>query len=191
MKIINKSLYPLAKRALDILHRDHGEDKGLMVFGAWVNVGKNFNGEDVAEFYSVRDAVDMDAVEKSLEYFTGVTQDSQYPYAIVITETPINEWKKQQAMLQKAIREVLQKHQDMPADEAAIEAMYLASDFGVIKEGTSYGHVHTEDVSEIVERALRECHSVILKVSRDCMSEYDWDGHINIEILKTETANEL
>lgn len=94
-------------------------------------------------------------------------------------------------MLQKAIREVLQKHQNMPADEAAIEAMYLASEFGAIKEGTSYGHVHIEDISEIAERALRECHSVILKVSRDCMSEYNWDGHINIEIVKTEPDSQL
>jgi hypothetical protein len=52
MKIISKTLYPLTKRALDILYRDHGEDKGLMIFGAWVNVGKNFNGEDLVECHN-------------------------------------------------------------------------------------------------------------------------------------------
>ena len=188
MKIYSKSLYPYVKRALDKVRREEGNGKTIMLHGSWVNIEKNHNGDDVAVFYTFRGNFDYDFVEKALRVFIGdIQQDDDMPFSpVLITDTPEREWKKQQAALIKAMQTFLER-QGVDKDRATMEAMYAASEFGQIKEGTCFGHEHFEDLQDIAETALNTHDSVTLRISRSG-DPIDWDGHILIEVIKTETS---
>ncbi len=74
MRIVSKSLYPYAKRALDIVRRKHGENMTIMLYGAEVSLGADSDGE-IAIFSVSRDYFNIDAVEKALRVFVGDLQD--------------------------------------------------------------------------------------------------------------------
>lgn len=74
MRIVSKSLYPYAKRALDIVRREHGENMTIMLYGAEVSFGTDSDG-DIAIFSVSRDHFNIDAVEKALRVFVGDLQD--------------------------------------------------------------------------------------------------------------------
>ena len=74
IRIVSKSLYPYAKRALDIVKRKHGENITIMLYGAEVSLGADSDGE-IAIFSVSRDYFNIDAVEKALRVFVGDLQD--------------------------------------------------------------------------------------------------------------------
>ena len=74
LRIVSKSLYPYAKRALDMVKRKHGENMSIMLYGAEVSVGTDSDG-DIAIFTVSRDYFNIDAVEKALRIFVGDLQD--------------------------------------------------------------------------------------------------------------------
>jgi hypothetical protein len=74
IRIVSKSLYPYAKRALDIVRRKHGENMTIMLYGAEVSFGADSDGE-IAIFSVSRDYFNIDAVEKALQIFVGDLQD--------------------------------------------------------------------------------------------------------------------
>ena len=74
LRIISKTLYPYAKRALDMVKRKHGENMSIMLYGAEVSVGAGSDGE-IAIFAVSRDYFNIDAVEKALRIFVGDLQD--------------------------------------------------------------------------------------------------------------------
>lgn len=74
IRIISKTLYPYAKRALDMVKRKHGENMSIMLYGAEVSVGADSDG-DIAIFAVSRDYFNIDAVEKALRIFVGDLQD--------------------------------------------------------------------------------------------------------------------
>lgn len=74
IRIVSKSLYPYAKRALDMVKRKHGENMSIMLYGAEVSVGADSDG-DIAIFTVSRDYFNIDAVEKALRIFVGALQD--------------------------------------------------------------------------------------------------------------------
>ena len=57
----------------------------------------------------------------------------------------------------------------------------------LVKQGNVYGHVHTSNVADVVERAIHKqnCQSVSLKVSRHG-DEETYDGHLDIEVVEME-----
>ena len=74
IRIVSKSLYPYAKRALDIVRREHGENMTIMLYGAEVSVGTDSDGE-IAIFLTSRDYFNIDVVEKALRVFVLDLQD--------------------------------------------------------------------------------------------------------------------
>lgn len=74
IRIVSKTLYPYAKRALDMVKRKHGENMSIMLYGAEVSVGADSDG-DIAIFAVSRDYFNIDAVEKALWIFVGDLQD--------------------------------------------------------------------------------------------------------------------
>lgn len=74
IRIVSKSLYPYAKRALDIVRRAHGDSMTIMLYGAEVSLGADSDGE-IAIFSVSRDYFNIDAVEKALRIFVGDLQD--------------------------------------------------------------------------------------------------------------------
>lgn len=74
IRIVSKSLYPYAKRALDIAKRKHGDNMTIMLYGAEVSLGADSDGE-IAIFSLSRDYFNIDAVEKALRVFVGDLQD--------------------------------------------------------------------------------------------------------------------
>jgi len=75
VRIVSKSLYPYAKRALDLVRREHGDKMTIiMLYGAEVSVGVDSDGE-IAIFSVSRDYFNIDAVEKALRVFVGDLQD--------------------------------------------------------------------------------------------------------------------
>lgn len=76
MRIVSKSLYPYAKRALDLVRREHGDDKTIMLYGAEVSLGVDSDG-DIAIFSVSRDYFNIDAVEKALRVFVGDLKDDE------------------------------------------------------------------------------------------------------------------
>ncbi len=76
VRVVSKSLYPYAKRALDLVRREHGEDKTIMLYGAEVSVGVDSDGE-IAIFSVSRDYFNIDTVEKALRVFVGDLTDGE------------------------------------------------------------------------------------------------------------------
>lgn len=76
MRIVSKSLYPYAKRALDLVRREHGDNMTIMLYGAEVSVGVDSDG-DIAIFSVSRDSFNIDAVEKALRVFVGDLKDDE------------------------------------------------------------------------------------------------------------------
>ena len=67
----------------------------------------------------------------------------------------------------------------------AEEAEQALTQLDLVKKGNIYGHVHTEDIAEIVHRAIdgQGTRSITLKISRDGDDE-TYDGHLNIEVIE-------
>ena len=83
---MSKLLYPYAKRALDLVKREHGDGMTIMLYGAEVSVGVDSDG-DIAIFSVSRDYLNIDAVEKALRIFVGDLQDdSALTSPVVIIE---------------------------------------------------------------------------------------------------------
>ena len=185
MKVISKRLYEYANRVLDMIHESDGIDKGIMIAGSWVDIDERLNmdgeQEGVAVLYSVRDIIDIDFIEEALKgYIEGRVKIPK----ILIAEKPENQWKKQQAVLTKTLKNFLEK-QGKDKETAMIEAMYAASNFGSIKKGSGWGGSHFEDIADIAERAIRQWDSVDIRISKEGDPVY-WDGHIYIEVLGTK-----
>lgn len=74
IRIVSKTLYPYAKRALDMVKRKHGENMSIMLYGSEISVGADSDG-DIAIFAVSRNYFNIDAVEKALRIFVGDLQD--------------------------------------------------------------------------------------------------------------------
>lgn len=85
MRIVSKSLYPYAKRALDIVRRKHGENMTIMLYGAEVSFGTDSDG-NIAIFSVSRDYFNIDAVEKALRVFVGDLKDEEMSSPVIIIE---------------------------------------------------------------------------------------------------------
>ena len=86
VRVVSKTLYPYAKRALDLVRREHGEDKTIMLYGAEVSVGVDSDGE-IAIFSVSRDYFNIDTVEKALRIFVGdLQEDGMLSSPVVIIE---------------------------------------------------------------------------------------------------------
>ena len=187
MKVISKALFPLAERAIRKMKEAYGEGKALLVTGAWLGIDKNPMGDDVAVFYTVKGDFYIDAAEKSLKVFLGDIRDGDYAYGVLVSEDPVNTWKKKQAELRESLKHLFEES-GMEKEAATIEAMYGASGFGEVKKGNAWGGAHTDDVTDLVECAFKNVDSVDLRISKQ-NAPY-WDGHISIEVLNTEKRKE-
>ena len=177
MKVVSRRLYKPVKQVLDAVHSVEGTDKGIMIAGAWVDVTERLNEEGepegVAVLYSVRDSINMDYIEEALEeYINGRVGFAK----ILIREKPENQWKRDQKHLIEALNKVFQA-QGMDKDQAGIEAMFAASEVGLIRKGSAWGGAHFEDLADMAESGLRQWDSVTLRVSKEGEPLY-WDGHI-------------
>ena len=95
VRIVSRSLYPYAKRALDLVRREHGDKMTIMLYGAEVSVGVDSDG-DIAIFSVSRDYFNIDAVGKALRVFVGDLQDegmSSSPVVIIEKGESISEKK--------------------------------------------------------------------------------------------------
>ena len=90
MRIVSKALYPYAKRALDLVSREHGGNMAIMLFGAEVSIGVDSDGE-IAIFSVSRDYFNIDAVEKALRVFVRDLKDDETAVSPVVIIDKDNE----------------------------------------------------------------------------------------------------
>lgn len=186
MKIYAPELYALAKRALDRVKREYGDEKSILINGAWISVEKDFQGTDCAVLYTARSAVYLNHVEQALRVFIGLVDSEKSPCAqVIIMDSPEREWKKQQEELAKVLHTFFKTQEGLSDELAEHYAGVFSTGFFKVQKGTSYGNNHIEDVSEIVRAALNEYDSVTLRVSKEGAGE-DWTGHITVEIADAQ-----
>ncbi len=107
MKIVSKKLYPYAKRALDIVIKEHGDSMTIMVGGALLSLGTDGDGE-IAVFDVMRNYFDIDAVERALSVFIGQRKDSEYSYPpIAIVEKKDSAWRQEKEKFIKSLQDML------------------------------------------------------------------------------------
>ncbi|MCL5421026.1 MAG: hypothetical protein M1461_00945 [Nitrospirae bacterium] len=104
VRIVSKSLYPYAKRALDLVRREHGDKMIIMLYGAEVSVGVDSDGE-IAIFSVSRDYFNIDAVEKALRIFVGDLKDEGISSPVVIIEKSESVSQKDQEDLKHPVKD--------------------------------------------------------------------------------------
>ncbi len=83
VRIVSKALYPYVKRALDLVKRENGDNKTIMIYGSEVSVGTDSDG-DIAIFSVSRDYFNIDAVERALRVFVGDLRNDEPPVSPVV-----------------------------------------------------------------------------------------------------------
>jgi hypothetical protein len=92
-KIQSRTLYPIAKRALSFVEKNHGQNKTLLVHGAFLKLEKDVNGDDVASFYLSRDLFHFEQVETSLRVYIGELSSDEFPMAVDVVDSSLDMYK--------------------------------------------------------------------------------------------------
>ena len=92
-KIQSKTLFSLAKRALTLVEKNHGQEKTLLVHGALLKLEKDVNGDDVVSFYLSRDLFHFEQAEMSLRVYIGELSSDEFPLAVDVVDSSLDVYK--------------------------------------------------------------------------------------------------